>query len=176
MAIFKICYAEADLSLTLYQFMLITRQLTRPIAAESRTIGTLVRLWREARRDRLQFLLDLHGEAEDREYLTDVVLPTNQVWIAEVDGTVAGFITFADGWLNQLYVAPQFQRQGIGSDLLKVATQSQGTLQLWVFESNVPAIQFYERAGFGVVERTDGAANEAKMPDIRMQWNRQEHE
>jgi ribosomal protein S18 acetylase RimI-like enzyme len=43
-------------------------------------------------------------------------------------------------------------------------------LQLWVFAVNSPAIRFYVRRGFRVVERTDGASNEAKQPDARMEW------
>jgi len=40
------------------------------------------------------------------------VLPNNRVWIAEAEGNLAGFIAFANGWVNHLYVAPAFQRQG----------------------------------------------------------------
>lgn len=128
-------------------------------------------VFREARKDRLQFLLDIHNADEDQEYLSRVVLPENQVWIAEVNGTVAGFIAFASGWLNHLYVAPTFQSLGVGSQLLTIAKRSSPSLQLWVFEVNQPAIRFYERRGFRTVERTDGSGNEAKMPDLRMMWD-----
>jgi ribosomal protein S18 acetylase RimI-like enzyme len=53
-------------------------------------------------------------------------------------------------------------------DLAK-ALQPAG-LQLWVFETNVGAQRFYRRHGFVEVERTDGAGNEEKAPDIRMAW------
>ena len=41
---------------------------------------------------------------------------------------------------------------------------------LWVFESNEPARAFYRARGLVDLERTDGAANEEKAPDIRMAW------
>jgi putative acetyltransferase len=147
-------------------------QLPKGLPPDSERIVTLVRIWREARAECLQFLTDLHDADEDRVYLAEVVLPANDVWAAEVENVVAGFIAFGNGWVNQLYVAPQFQGQGVGSELLAMAQRSSPTLQLWAFEVNQPAIRFYERRGFRVVQRTDGSSNEAKRPDVRMQWDR----
>jgi putative acetyltransferase len=147
-----------------------TRRLTSPVPSDSPLIADLVRVWRDARAARLRFLCDLHEAEEDREYLGGAVLPANDVWIAEVDGTLAGFIAFGDGWVTHLYVAPPFQGRGVGSDLLSIAMARHPALQLWVFEVNEPAVRFYQRRGFCVVERTDGASNEARRPDLRMQW------
>lgn len=133
-------------------------------------IAELVQVFRAARKAHLQFLLDLHNEAEDREYFARVILPQNQVWAAEIAGRAAGFIAFAAGWVNHLYVAPQFHRRGVGTQLLNLAKESNPTLDLWVFEVNRPAIDFYARRGFDHVERTDGANNEARQPDVRMRW------
>ena len=151
--------------------MIITRRLTEPLSPESDLVVTLVRLWREARASHLQFLTDLHSADEDRAYLSGVVMPANEVWVAEIETQVAGFLAFHDGWVNHLYVAPAFQGRGVGSELLAIARRENRTLQLWAFEANAPAIRFYERRGFRVVERTDGATNEAKRPDVRMQWD-----
>ena len=88
-----------------------------------------------------------------------------------MDGTLAGFIAFARGWVNQLYIAPQFQQRGLGTELLGIAKRSGPSLELWAFQVNLPAIRFYQRNGFRIVQRTDGAANEAKQPDVRMRWD-----
>ena len=133
-------------------------------------IAELVQVFRAARKAHLQFLLDLDNEAEDREYFARVILPQNQVWAAEVDGHMAGFIAFASGWVNHLYVAPQFHRRGVSTQLLNLAKDSNPALQLWVFEVNRLAIDFYARRGFVPVERTDGATNDARQPDVRMRW------
>src|SRR5687767_9385647 len=151
--------------------MFTVHQLTDAHSADSEVVAELVRVWREAREDHLRFLSDLHDADEDRVYLSGKALPENQVWVAEANGCIVGFIAFGDGWVNHLYVAPAFQGRGIGTELLAVAMRCNGSLQLWVFEVNVPAIGFYERRGFRAVERTDGAANEAKRPDVRMEWN-----
>ncbi len=138
---------------------------------DSDLLANLVRIWREARANRLQFLTDLHSAEEDAAYLSRVVLPKNQVWIAEVDEAVVGYIAFENRWVNQLHVAPPFQGRGLGSQLLAIAKRCNRTLQLWGFEVNLPAIRFYEHQGFRTIERTAGASNEAKRPDRRMQWD-----
>lgn len=43
-------------------------------------------------------------------------------------------------------------------------------LGLYVFASNTPAQTFYERRGFVVTARSDGAENEEREPDLRMEW------
>ncbi len=75
------------------------------------------------------------------------------------------------GWLEQLYVLPDWQGRGVGSALVEHAKRLQPSgLQLWVFASNKPAIAFYEPRGFRIVESTDGASNEERAPDHRMVW------
>ena len=74
-------------------------------------------------------------------------------------------------WLDDLYVDPAAQGTGVGSALLDlVKAQRPAGFCLWVFESNEPARGFYRARGLVDLERTDGAANEEKAPDIRMAW------
>ena len=57
------------------------------------------------------------------------------------------------GELDDLYVLPSFQNQGIGSGILnKIIDESAGKLYLYVFSRNIRAISFYERFGFTVQE------------------------
>ena len=112
----------------------------------------------------------LHTNEEDRAYVAAKLTEADvQVWVAEVDGGIVGYAQCTPTFLDGLYVAPQRKGQGIGSLLLDVvdATHPDG-YELWVFESNVGARRLYERRGLVVVERTDGAGNEEKAPDLRM--------
>src|SRR3546814_11564162 len=73
--------------------------------------------------------------------------------------------------LDALYGDPAAQRGGIGTALLEVATSLRPDgFGLWVFESNHPARSFYRQHGLVALERTDGADNEERSPDIRMAW------
>ena len=74
--------------------------------------------------------------------------------------------------MEQLYVDPAAQGRGIGAALLDLAkARNPGGLQLWTFQINAGARRFYAREGFVEVERTDGAANEEREPDIRLTWS-----
>jgi chorismate mutase len=80
-------------------------------------------------------------------------------------------MTVEPGWVEQLYVDPQWRGRGLGDRFVELAKQRQpGGLELWTFQVNTPACRFYERHGFVEVERTDGAGNEEHVPDLRMVW------
>ncbi|MCO6186439.1 GNAT family N-acetyltransferase [Rhizobium sp. L1K21] len=64
--------------------------------------------------------------------------------------------------LNQLYVHPLWQRQGIGSDLfaeIETCFPDAEKLRLEVTEENDRAIDFYTAHGMSVVGRTDNAGS-----------------
>src|SRR5262245_14497293 len=117
------------------------------------------------------WLPELHTPEEDRWFFRERLFPTCEVWGAEGPGLV-GIIAFSKGWINQLYVLPTAQRRGIGTALLDVARSKLARLELWTFQRNAPARQFYESRGFVLIEETDGSHNEEREPDARYLWSR----
>jgi GNAT superfamily N-acetyltransferase len=85
---------------------------------------------------------------------------------------LSGIIAFQEGWIRQLYVHPSAQGRGIGTELLGVAKEAFGRLELWTFQRNARARRFYEARGFVLAEETDGTRNEEKEPDARYLWTR----
>ena len=56
--------------------------------------------------------------------------------------------------LDDLYVLPQFQNQGIGSGILsKCISEADAPIFLYVFTKNTGAIRLYERYGFITTEQ-----------------------
>jgi GNAT superfamily N-acetyltransferase len=126
-----------------------------------------------ARREAMPWLPVLHTDAETREWVATVVLPGQEVWIAEIDGQVVGYLARDGAELNDLYVRPGYQGRGIGAALLALAMErSPGELLLWAFQRNAGARRFYERHGFEEIALTDGAGNEEREPDVRYRWAR----
>ena len=96
-------------------------------------------------------------------------------YVAEVDGEVVGFVGFGPGRdegfaeLTEVYfcyVTPQFQRSGIGSQLVKAETDA---TYLWISERNRSAHKFYRRNKFGPDSRRRiGSLFGTDLPEIRM--------
>lgn len=134
-------------------------------------IKAVARLHRAVRTACLPYLPELHTPEEDLRFFRERVFPTCTVWVG--GGTrLAGYIAFRDGWVDHLYVEPAAQGRGLGSALLNQAMVGRSHLKLWVFQKNTPAIGFYARRGFRLVELTDGSGNEESEPDALYEWRR----
>lgn len=113
-----------------------------------------------------------HTDEEVRAWIHDVLVPQTEVWVAEGDLTVLGVLALSEGWVDQLYVDPDWQGRGIGDGLIALAkSQQPSQLQLWTFQVNQQAQRFYQRRGFLAVEWTDGSGNEEREPDVRYVWH-----
>jgi len=127
---------------------------------------------RVALRQRLPWLPDLHTPEEEEQYWRKHLLPNCTILGAAMGDRLVGVIAYGDDWIEQLYVLPDFQSNGIGSLLLGCAKEEMDEIRLWTFQRNVGARAFYERHGFSAEDETDGAENAEKQPDIRYHWRR----
>lgn len=89
----------------------------------------------------------------------------------DAGSTLAGFVVInpADGWLDQICVAPDRFGAGLGASLLSAARNvSPSVIRLDVNADNLRAIRFYERDGFSRVGR--GANTLSGRETIMMEW------
>lgn len=142
--------------------------LRRAVAADAPAIAALFRRSRAV----LTFLPELHTADEDLWFVRDVLIGQQRVTLAERQGQLLGFMAEHQGWITQLYLDPEVRRSGVGSVLLGDAKARNPELTLWCFAENAAARAFYAAQGFVVVEETDGAGNEARLPDVRFWWRR----
>ncbi|WP_207790222.1 GNAT family N-acetyltransferase [Glacieibacterium frigidum] len=142
------------------------RRLTR---ADAPVAGSLHRASYE---DRLPWLAGRHDEAGFIRFFADTLIDAGPVWGAFADDRLLGFIALRGDLVDQLFIAPGHQSQGVGSLLLDLAKASAERLTLVVFERNEAAWQFYERRGFVAVEHRDGTCNEEGEPEILYAWQR----
>lgn len=140
--------------------------LRRAVAADAPAIAALFRRSRAV----LSFLPELHTVDEDLWFVANVLIGEQQVTLAERDGQLLGFMAEHEGWITQLYLDPEVRRSGVGSALIADAKARNPELTLWCFAQNAAARAFYEARGFTVVEETNGAGNEARLPDVRYWW------
>ena len=120
---------------------------------EARDWDDIARIHDAARLDELggagllEAYLDLAATFEN-EGLFD-----EEVWVAEVDGRVAGFIAGSADEITWAYVDPALYRRGVGRALVEhMLSRASGPVSLEVLDGNA-ARSFYEALGF-VLEST----------------------
>jgi GNAT superfamily N-acetyltransferase len=141
--------------------------------ASAEDVPSMARVFLAARHAMLHIVPMIHPDEDVPRWLRDVVLPACEITLAEVEGAVVALLVLRPGWVEQLYVHPDFQGRQIGARLLALAQASghaAAGLELWTFQANAGARRFYERHGFKAAEFTDGEANEEKTPDVRYVW------
>jgi chorismate mutase len=114
----------------------------------------------------------VHTGEEDRGWFAARLRDgQHEAWVAERDGVLLGYALVTATFLDHLFVEPDAQAAGVGGALLDLVKGIRPDgFCLWVFESNAPARGFYAHRGLVDLERTDGAGNEERAPDVKMAW------
>jgi ribosomal protein S18 acetylase RimI-like enzyme len=106
-----------------------------------------------------------------RRWIADGLIPGRETWVAEAEGQVVAMLALDDAGIDQLYVLPTAQGNGIGRALVDLAKARRPEgLQLYTFQVNERARRFYERNGFVVAALGDGSGNEEGQPDVLYHW------
>ena len=131
-------------------------------------------LWRISREKSLPEFQMLKGHFffEDQGYFQNHVLKNNQVWVVEVDNRPVAFMAMNKEFVDQLYIHPDYWRQGIGNALLNLAReQSPEHVWLYTHQVNVNARAFYEKNGF-VAEKFGVSPPPESEPDVEYHWRK----
>lgn len=139
------------------------------LESESRAV---VELWHATKRSAYPYLL-----SEQRRTLEDdlicfhqVILQRCDIWVAEHEGELVGFLAIYGSYIDRLYVSPKSQRCGIGAALLTQAMKlSPAGLELHTHQKNLTARRFYEKHGFRAVKLGVSPPPESE-PDIEYRW------
>jgi putative acetyltransferase len=138
---------------------------------EDAAIALWLRTWRAAY-PQLDFAARVDGW---RQRWRSELVPAAEVVIAERERghktTMIGFVTVDPhtGYLDQIVVAPECWRSGVGVALIAEARKlSPAGLDLDVNIDNARAIRFYRKEGFAVTGA--GINPSSKKPVYRMSW------
>jgi GNAT superfamily N-acetyltransferase len=113
-----------------------------------------------------------HPDADVRHWLATELVPRHETWVAVDDADrVVGLMALSETMIEQLYLAPDRFRQGIGHRFVELAKgRRPAGLDLFCFAVNGRARAFYEAEGFAAVGFGDGSGNEEGQPDVRYAW------
>lgn len=112
-------------------------------------------------------------KAEWRWRFESEIVAEERVYIAELGGRIAGFLAVKDrgdghGYLHEIFIAPEFQRRGVGTVLMQLAKElAPAGLRLHTLQRNAQAAAFYERHGFVVVSTGVGRVG---LPNAQYAW------
>jgi len=120
----------------------------------------------------LEWLPMLYSSAEEISLIGDMI-EANWVRIGYLDGFAVGFIARKGTEIHALCLHPDMQGKGVARALVRDAQRNAKKLGLWSYQANDRATRFYEKAGFVEMTRTDGAGNDAGLPDIRFEWHKE---
>jgi putative acetyltransferase len=81
---------------------------------------------------------------------------------------VLGFIGVAEQKIEMLFMDPAYIGQGLGYRLLRFAINQLHAIAVDVNEQNLPAVLFYQKAGFETYERTELDDQGRHYPLLRM--------
>ena len=101
----------------------------------------------------------------------DELVPVATIVVAERDGTMLGFVTIDQktGYLDQLVVAPESWRSGIGRLLVDEAKRlSPEKVELHVNQDNDRAIALYVELGFAITG--ESVSKHSGLPLYVMRW------
>jgi len=131
-------------------------------------------LWRISREKSLpDFQIEKgHFFYEDRDYFQNHVLKENRIWVVETAQQPIAFMAMNRDFIDQLYIDPDYWRQGIGNTLLQLARKlSPEHVWLYTLQINVNARAFYEKNGF-VAEKFGVSPPPESEPDVEYHWRR----
>jgi ribosomal protein S18 acetylase RimI-like enzyme len=99
------------------------------------------------------------------------VMESCEVWVGTEDQRIVAFLAMEGSTIQRLYVEPEDQHQGWGSELLDLAmANAAGGLDLYTHVANTRARAFYERRGFEAVAFGISPPPES-MPDVKYVWS-----
>ena len=107
-----------------------------------------------------------HTVEHQQDYLREKIQNGSRFYLL-VEGVPAGVVSVTGSSIEDLYVIPEMQGRGIGTQLLEFAIgQCEGTPMLWILENNDRAGRLYRRLGFretGRAARVDDGLDEIEL-------------
>jgi len=139
-----------------------------------RELEEVVAVWHETRKEThtsIGIEMEKNLTLDDsRRIFLEHIAPHCQLWVAEKDGAIDGFLAMRGSYIDRMYVRPSAQRCGVGEALLEKAREvSPAGLELHTHQKNRHARDFYEKHGFRAVRFGLSPAPENE-PDVEYRW------
>ena len=113
--------------------------------------------------------IEMHTPERQRAYLKSKMNNGTKFYML-TDGKPIGIVSVTDSLIEDLYVLPDQQNKGYGTQLLRHAiNRCADTPTLWILENNVNAERLYRRMGFVETGRRKSITN--RLDEIEFTLN-----
>lgn len=130
-------------------------------------IDSIMKIWLETNIIAHDFISEDYWRS-NYDYVKKI-LPESSVFVYEEDGEIKGFIGITEeSYIAGLFVATQYQSNGIGSRLIEKCKEYYPILKLDVYAKNLKAITFYKKHGFKIEGEREN--DETKGIEYSMIW------
>ncbi|MDH6354567.1 putative acetyltransferase [Dysgonomonas sp. PH5-45] len=103
------------------------------------------------------------------EEVKNEYLPGATSYVYEEEGTVKAFVSIVDDYfIGALFVGEEYQRLGVGNELINYCKEIYSRLDVTVYAENANAVKFYEKEGFRIIERRPDF--DTKREELLMRW------
>ena len=90
---------------------------------------------------------------KNHDVVKNIYIPNSTTYVYESEEDIQGFISIIeDSFIGALFIAPEIQGKGIGSQLLQEALSHYPKLSLAVYKDNLSATKFYQSKGFKIAQ------------------------
>ena len=122
---------------------------------EPSEIDAVLNIWLEAAMQAHSFV-DREFWESNIDIMREKYIPNSDTYVYIENYVIKGFFSLCDTTLAAIFVAPAFQSQRIGRQLIKKAKSLRDNLNLTVYKENTRSIDFYLKSGFSIIgERPD---------------------
>lgn len=137
---------------------------------QTEDIDDIMQIWRNGNLIAHNFINSKYW-FDNYEKVKNEYLPKADTWIYIENNDIKGFISILyDQYIGALFVEKEFQRDGIGTILIKHCKNLYNNLSLKVYKKNAGAIAFYKEMGFkNISSQIDKDTNEL---EYIMKWNK----
>lgn len=135
----------------------------------------IANVYLRSRKELVSFAPLIHTDEDIYQWIRNDLLPEEQIIVAEDKGIIIGMMSLTKdegiGHVRQLYILPDVVGHGVGTLMINMAKSILGSpIQLYTFQENIGAKQFYERHGFRAIGFDDGSGNEENCPAVLYEW------
>ena len=119
---------------------------------EERDIDVIIDVWYNSSTLAHPFLEDSFVEKVKKD-MKELYIPNNETWVYEENGEIIGFVSMMETEIGGLFVQPNRQSKGIGTQLVNFVKELHDELEVEVFEKNSIGRAFYDKYGFTLISK-----------------------